>query len=63
MTRPIDQTPSNHVVRPDTSHDEWLAVQLQDPEFVADFLIVASEDDDPSTYLTALRNVADAQLP
>jgi probable addiction module antidote protein len=48
-------------MKPDTSHDEWLVEQLQDAEFAADFLNVASEDDDPATYLTALRMVVDAR--
>ena len=42
-------------------HDEWLMTQLADPEFEAEFLNVASEDDDPKTYLTALRKVVEAR--
>jgi len=42
-------------------HDEWLMTQLADPEFAAEFLNVASEDDDPKTYLTALRKVVEAR--
>ena len=42
-------------------HDEWLVEQLKDPEFAADFLNAASEDDDPQTYLSALRQVVEAR--
>ncbi len=42
-------------------HDEWLIEQLQDAEFAAEFLNAAGEDDDPATYLTALRKVVEAR--
>lgn len=42
-------------------HDDWLFEQLQDGEFAAQYLNVASEDDDPGTYLTALRKVVEAR--
>ena len=41
-------------------HDDWLFDQLQDAEFAAEFLNAAGEDDDPKTFLTALRKVVDA---
>lgn len=42
-------------------HDDWLNQQLQDAEFAAQYLNAASEDDDPKTYLTALRKVVEAR--
>lgn len=42
-------------------HNDWLWEQLQDAQFAAEFLNAASEDDDPKTYLTALRKVVDAR--
>lgn len=42
-------------------HDDWLLEQLKDAEFAAEFLNAANEDDDPKTYLTALRKVAEAR--
>ncbi len=42
-------------------HDEWLMVQLADAEFAAEYLNAASEDDDPKTYLTAMRKVVEAR--
>ena len=42
-------------------HDDWLFQQLQDAEFAAEYLNAAVEDDDPKTYLTALRKVAEAR--
>lgn len=44
-----------------TTHDDWLLRQLEDSEFAAEFLNAASEDDDPATYLTALRKVVEAR--
>ena len=35
--------------------------QLQNAKFVAEYLNAASEDDDPHTYLVALRKVIDAR--
>lgn len=48
-------------MKPCTRHDDWLMVQLADAEFAADYLNAASEDDDPATYLTALRKVVEAR--
>lgn len=42
-------------------HDDWLFEQLKDGEFAAQYLNAASEDDDPKTYLTALRKVVEAR--
>lgn len=42
-------------------HDDWLRVQLADAEFAAEYLNAANEDDDPKTYLTALRKVVEAR--
>ncbi len=42
-------------------HDDWLLEQLKDADFAAEFLNAASEDDDPKTYLTALRKVVEAR--
>ena len=43
------------------SHDDWLRTQLVDAEFAAEYLNAAGEDDDPKTYLTALRQVVEAR--
>ena len=48
-------------MKDDINHDSWLFEQLQDAEFAAEFLNAASEDDDPKTYLTALRKVVEAR--
>ena len=42
-------------------HDEWLMAQLADAEFAAEYLNAASADDDPKTYLTAMRKVVEAR--
>jgi probable addiction module antidote protein len=42
-------------------HDAWLFEQLKDAEFAAEFLNAACDDDDPKTYLTALRTVVEAR--
>ena len=42
-------------------HNDWLTEQLKDAEFAAEYLNAASEDDDPKTYLTALRKVVEAR--
>ena len=42
-------------------HDDWLLSKLKDADFAADYLNAASEDDDPKTYLSALRKVVDAR--
>jgi probable addiction module antidote protein len=44
-----------------TKHDDWLMAQLADAEFAAEYLNAASEDDDPATYLAALRKVVEAR--
>jgi len=43
------------------THDAWLFEQLKDAEFAAEYINAASEDDDPKTYLTALRKVVEAR--
>ena len=48
-------------MKQDTKQDDWLFEQLKDANFAAEFLNVASEDDDPKTYLTALRKVVEAR--
>ena len=42
-------------------HNDWLFEQLKDAEFAAEYLNAASEDDDPKTYLKALRKVVEAR--
>jgi len=42
-------------------HDDWLIERLQNAEFAAEYLNAASEDDDPQSYLTALRQVVEAR--
>ena len=42
-------------------HDDWLMAQLADAEFAAEYLNAANDDDDPKTYLTALRKVVEAR--
>ena len=42
-------------------HDDWLFEQLKDAAFAAEYLNAASEDDDPKTYLTALRKIVEAR--
>jgi probable addiction module antidote protein len=42
-------------------HDDWLFEQLKDGVFAAEYLNAAGEDDDPKTYLTALRKVVEAR--
>ena len=48
-------------VKPTIKHDDWLFEQLKDAEFAAEYLNAAGDDDDPKTYLTALRKVVDAR--
>ena len=48
-------------MKSDNSHDAWLYEQLKDSEFAAEFLNAAQEDDDPASYLLALRKVVDAR--
>ena len=42
-------------------HNDWLFEHLKYAEFEAEYLNAASEDDDPKTYLTALRKVVEAR--
>ena len=42
-------------------HDDWLFEQLKDGEFAAENLNGARENEDPKTYLTALRKVVEAR--
>ena len=53
----------NKGVRMKTSarHDDWLMTKLADADFAAEYLNAASEDDDPKSYLTALRKVVEAR--
>ena len=44
-------------------HDEWLSKKLKDANFAAEYLNAAAEDDDPATYLAALRKIAEARGP
>lgn len=48
-------------MKPNIKHDDWLIEQLQDSEFAAEYLNAANEDDDPASYLTALRKVVEAR--
>lgn len=42
-------------------HDDWLLARLADAAFAAEYLNAASEDDDPASYLAALRKVVEAR--
>lgn len=42
-------------------HEDWLFEQLKNAEFAAEYLNAANEDDDPQTYLAALRKVVEAR--
>ena len=42
-------------------HEDWINQKLQNPEFAAEYLNAASEEDDPRIYLTALRQVVQAR--
>ena len=42
-------------------HGDWLMERLKSADFAAEYLNAASEDDDPRSYLIALRNVVDAR--
>lgn len=42
-------------------HEDWLQEQLQDPELAADYLAAAADDPEPSVYLHALRQIAEAR--
>lgn len=47
-------------MNPPIKHDDWLGQRLEDPAFAAEYIMAAVEDDDPATYLTALRKVVEA---
>ena len=49
------------LMKTDNSHNTWLLEQLKDTDFAANFLNAASEDEDPATYLLALRKIVDAR--
>ena len=42
-------------------HDDWLLEQLKNADFAAEYLDAANDDDDPRSYLTALRKVVEAR--
>jgi len=42
-------------------HEDWINQKLQNPEFAAEYLNAASEEDDPRIYLTALRQIVQAR--
>lgn len=42
-------------------HDEWLTKKLKNAHFAAEYLNAAAEDDDPASYMAALRKVAEAR--
>jgi probable addiction module antidote protein len=42
-------------------HNDWIKEKLQNPEFAAEYLNAASEDEDARVYLTALRQVVEAR--
>lgn len=46
---------------PILKNEDWLFKQLQNANFAAEYLNAASEDDDPQTYLTALRKILEAR--
>ncbi len=46
---------------PAVSAKDYLLKRLQDPATAAAYLNAAVEDDDPTAFLQALRNVIDAQ--
>ena len=41
--------------------DEFLYEKLKDPEFAAEFLTAAADDEEPVVFLNALRKVAEVQ--
>lgn len=43
------------------AYDDYLYEKLKDPEFVAEFLTAAVEDEEPVVFLSALRKVAEVQ--
>ncbi len=42
-------------------HNDWLYEQLKDPNFAAQYLTAAAEDEEPAVFLQALRKIAEAQ--
>ena len=42
-------------------HDVWLTKKLKNARFAAEYLNAASGDDDPASYMAALRQVAEAR--
>lgn len=43
------------------NHDEWIKEKLKDPDFAAEYLNAAADEDDSRIYLTALRQVVEAR--
>lgn len=43
------------------AYDDYLYEKLKDPEFAAEFLTAAAEDEEPVVFLSALRKVAEVQ--
>ncbi len=43
------------------AYDDYLYEKLQDPEFAAEFLVAAADDEEPVVYHSALRKVAEVQ--
>ena len=43
------------------SYQEDLLKRLQDPDYAAEYLNAALIDEDPAVFLTALKDIADAQ--
>ena len=42
-------------------HNDWLREQLKDPNFAAEYLKAAAEDEEPEVFQQALRKVAEVQ--
>ena len=42
-------------------HEEWMSKKLKNACFAAEYLNAAAEDDDPASYMAALRKVAEAR--
>lgn len=43
------------------AYDDYLYEKLQDPEFAAEFLATAADEEEPVVFLSALRKVAEVQ--
>ncbi len=43
------------------TYDDYLYEKLKDPEFAAEFLVAAADDEEPVVFLSALRKVAEVQ--